>query len=324
MKYWLILSIFLAGHSCAAEDNEAIDWLKKMAASNNNVSYVGTFIYQHGGRLETSHLTHHVSPMGDVFEKLETLDGPPREIIRANDKVTAYLPDSQTVIVEKRNPHHLPVTLPENLQELNAQYELKKTHSERIVGFECQWIFIAPKDKLRYGRKFCIEFNTGLPLRAQVVNEKMEVIESFGFYQLQIDQDVAAESQDSLYAVVARNENWRIDRSALNITEKPFDTGWTIKPSPPGFYKKMEVKRTVAGRLSAIPHLVYSDGLAAISVFIEPNQRKKMTPPLISKGAIHIYKKNYQTFTIVVLGEVPAKTVMMFANSVQYKKSSEH
>ena len=119
----------LAAASVCAQDadtREALDWLKKIAVSSRTVSYSGTFVYQHGSRVETSRVVHYVNAAGGVFEKLETLDGPSREVIRANDHVTAYIPDARAVLIERRSTQQLPVMLPENLSDLMSQYEVKR------------------------------------------------------------------------------------------------------------------------------------------------------------------------------------------------------
>ncbi len=306
-----------AQDTAAAGSLSALEWLKKIAESSRTVSYTGTFVYQHSGRVETSRVVHYVNPAGGVFEKLETLDGPSREVVRANDHVTAYLPDARVVLVERRSTRHLPVMLPERLSDLNSQYEVVKLQTDRAGGFECQWVGVAPKDKLRYGRKFCAELSSGLPLRAQVYNEKSEVIESFGFSQLILGGKFSREQVTSKYEARAQAQKWRVDRSALNVMEQAADTGWVVGSLPAGFRKSMEVKRTIAGRPVAMPHLVYSDGLAAISVFIEPKLRDPGTKPLISQGAVHIFKRVHGDFIVTALGEAPAATVMQIANSME-------
>jgi len=309
-----------------AQDSSAIsalDWLKKIADSSRTVSYSGTFAYQHGRRVETSRVVHYVNPAGGVFEKLETLDGPPREVVRANDHVTAYLPDARLVLVERRSTRHLPVMLPENLSDLTSQYDVKKLEGDRVGGFECQWVGVTPKDKLRYGRKFCAELESGLPLRAQVFNERAEVIESFGFSQLSLGGKFSRDQVASKYEARAQAQKWRVDRSALDVVEQATDTGWVVTNLPAGYRKSMEVKRTIAGRPVAMPHLVYSDGLTAISVFIEPKVREVGAKPLISQGAVHIYKRTHGDFIVTVLGEAPAATVMQIANSMEPKNAPQ-
>jgi sigma-E factor negative regulatory protein RseB len=301
---------------------DALEWLRKIADSSRTVSYSGTFVYQHGNKVETSRVVHYVNQAGGVFERMETLDGPPREVVRANDHVTAYIPDQKVVLVERRSTRHLPVMLPENLSDLKQQYEVTKFEVGRMGGFDCLWIGVMPKDKLRYGRKFCAELGSGLPLRAQVFNERMEVIESFGFSQLTLGGKFNRDHVASRYEARAQAQKWRVDRSALNVMEQASDTGWTASSLPAGFRKSMEVKRTISGRPVAMPHLVYSDGLTAISVFVEPKGREVQPKHLTNQGAVHIFKRAYGEHIVTVLGEAPINTVMQIANSMELKSTA--
>lgn len=324
MKIWLaLLTAVTAFDVCAqgATTGQALEWLQKIAASARTASYSGTFVYQHGSRVETSRVAHFVNPAGGVFERLETLDGPPREIVRANDHVTAYIPDAKVVLIERRSTRHLPVMLPEKLSDLNQQYEVTKGEAGRMAGHDCLWINVMPKDKLRYGRRFCAELGTGLPLRAQIFNEKSQVIESFGFSQLLLGAKFNRDQVTSRYEAVAQAQKWRVDRSALDVMEQAADTGWSVSQLPQGFRKAMEVKRTLAGRSSAMPHLVYSDGLAAISVFVEPKAKPLPAHALTKQGAVHIYKKVHGDYMVTVLGEAPAATVMQIGNSIEQKNA---
>ncbi len=329
MRYWLAVSAAVVTGAAAhagAQDTSAIsalDWLKKIADSSRTVSYSGTFAYQHGNRVETSRVVHYVNQAGGVFEKLETLDGPPREVVRANDHVTAYLPDARMVLVERRSTRHLPIMLPDKLSDLTAQYDVNKLAVDRVGGFQCQWIGVTPKDTLRYGRKFCAELQSGLPLRSQVYNERSEVLESFGFSQLSLGGKFSKDQVTSKYEGRAVAQRWRVDRSALDVVEQAADTGWSVNNLPAGFRKLMEVKRTIVGRPVAMPHLVYSDGLTAISVFIEPKLRVLGAKPLIGQGAVHIYKRTSGEFVVTVLGEAPAATVMQIANSMEARGSAQ-
>jgi len=118
MRIWLVLFVGIAGAAQAAEtDNsgEAFTWLKKMAAASRQLNYTGTIVYQHGGHVETSRVVHFVNTAGGEFEKLEALDGPPREVIRSNDQVICYLPSVKTVLIEERarNIRNFPALVPE-------------------------------------------------------------------------------------------------------------------------------------------------------------------------------------------------------------------
>jgi sigma-E factor negative regulatory protein RseB len=320
--------IFLLGVSAAnfgwaqsGEPAEGLAWLGKMAGASNQLNYSGSFVYQHRGQSETSRIAHFVNPAGGVFERLETLDGPVREVIRSNDQVTCYLPGSKTVLIEQRNARLLPALLPENLSGITESYTVKLEGLDRIAGHECRIVSLEPRDNLRYGREFCLETRSGLPLRVRTVNEKNESVEAFAFTQLRIGGRFDRDQVKSKYA--GRSKNWRIDRSALSVTEKPADSGWVVNSQPPGFRKLMEVRRSIAGRSGTVAQIVFSDGLAAISVFIEPLPRERPAEATLThQGAVNIYTRAYADRMVTVLGEAPAATVMQIANSLELRTSA--
>lgn len=322
---WPVVFLGLSAANIAVADSadsrEGLAWLGKMATASNQLNYSGTFVYQHGGQSETSRIAHFVNPAGGVYEKLETLDGPIREVVRSNDQVTCYLPGTKTVLIEQRNTRLLPALLPESLNGITESYAVRIGGRDRVAGHECQVVALQPRDNLRYGRQFCLETRSGLPLRVRTFNEKNDAVESFGFTQLRIGGRFDREKVKSRYA--ARSRNWRIDRSALNITEKAAETGWVVVNQPPGFRKLMEVKRSIAGRSGPVAQIVFSDGLAAISVFIEPMPKERPAEPsLTHQGAVNIYTRSYADRMVTVLGEAPAATVMQIANSLELRASA--
>jgi sigma-E factor negative regulatory protein RseB len=264
-----------------------------------------------------------VNSAGGEFERLETLDGPPREVIRSNDQIVCYLPSSKSVLVEQRGGRHFPSLLPDTLAGIPDNYQVRKEEQDRIAGHDCMWIAVLPRDNLRYGRRFCAELTSGLPLRARTVNEKNETVESFAFTQLKLGGTFNRDQVRSRYADKARSQNWRVDRSALNSStgETPADTGWVVNNQPVGFKKMMEVKRLIAGRSAPVSHIVFSDGLTAVSVFIEPVS-KPAAQSLSHQGAVNIYTRPYGGNLVTVLGEAPAATVMQIANSLELRQAA--
>ena len=322
---WSVVLLGLSAANLALADSSAsrdgLTWLGKMAGASNHLNYSGTFVYQHRGLSETSRIAHFVNPAGGVFERLEALDGPVREVIRSNDQVTCYLPSSKTVLIEQRNARLLPALLPESLSGITESYAVSVGHRDRVAGHECQVVGLEPKDNLRYGRQFCLEIRSGLPLRVRTVNEKNEAVESFAFTQLRIGGSFDRDKVTSKYA--SRSRHWRIDRSALNVTEKSVETGWVVNNQPAGFRKLMEINRSIGGRAGPVAQIVFSDGLAAISVFIEPMSRERPADTTLShQGAVNIYTRSYADRMVTVLGEAPAATVMQIANSLELRTSA--
>src|SRR5574341_2565686 len=168
---WPVILLGFAAPVLSAEQ-EGVAWLTKMANASRRLNYSGTFVYQHADRIETSRIVHFVNPAGGEFEKLETLDGPAREVIRTNDQVTCYLPNAKNVIVEKRSARRFPALFPEQLSGVSDNYVVVVGGTDRVAGLECQVVVLEPKDRLRYGHQFCAETASGLPLRARTLSEK--------------------------------------------------------------------------------------------------------------------------------------------------------
>ncbi len=320
----VLLGLSVAVSAAAAESaqsqegQDGLAWLKKMASASRQLNYNGTFVYRNDRQSETSRIAHFVNAAGGEFERLETLDGPPREVIRTNDQVTCYLPGSKTVIIEKRSPRRFPAALlPEQLIGVSDSYTIRRQGTDRVAGFQCEVIVLEPRDKLRYGHYFCAESKSGLPLRARSFNEKSAPLESFAFTQLTIGGDFNRDMVKSRYA--AKAKDWKVDRSAVPVTETQADTGWVLASRLPGFRKLTEFKRSMAGRTASVAHIVFSDGLAAISVFIEPMPSAKLVPTLSHQGAVNIYTRPVSDYMVTALGEAPAATVMQIANSLELK-----
>jgi sigma-E factor negative regulatory protein RseB len=328
MRIWTIVLLGAAGAVYASDTTspaEAFAWLKKMAAASRQQNYSGTIVYQYGNQVETSRVVHFVNSAGGEFEKLEALDGPPREVVRSNEQVICYLPNAKTVLIEERsrNARNFPALVPESIQGLSDSYQIRKEGVDRVAGYDCQWIALSPRDSLRYGRRFCAELGSALPLRAYTMSEKGEPIESFAFTELSLGGDFNREKVKSKYAERSRVQNWRIDRSGLSMAAStPADTGWVLTTPLPGFRKMMEAKRSLGGRPGAISQIVLSDGLAAVSIFIEPLTRNQPAQTLSHQGVVNIYKRPYGNHVVTVLGEAPAATIMQIGNSLELKPTT--
>lgn len=323
LRHWGHVSIVLlglvapAGAADRVAPQDGVAWLKRMADASRQLNYAGTFVYRHGAQSETSRIVHYVNVAGGEFEKMETLDGPAREVIRTNDQVVCYLPAAKTVIIEKRGKRRFPVMLPDSLTGVTENYTVRVEGKDRVAGHDCQVIALDPRDNLRYGHRFCADMASGLPLRARTYNEKKEPLESFAFTEVKLGGTFNRDSVKSRYSAVSRS--WRVDHSGFPTAEVSADTGWVLKHQPAGFRKLTELKRSIAGRTTMVSHIVYSDGLAAVSVFIEPLPKARIAHSLSHQGAVNIFTRPVADHMVTVLGEAPAATVMQIANSLEFK-----
>lgn len=297
-------------------DTQALQWLQRIHAATQKLSYTGTFVYQHRDQMETSRITRYVDASG-AFERLESLGGTPREIIRRRDQVTCYLPESRTVKIDKQvGDRSFPSVLPVQVKDLGENYTIRRGETERVAGFDCQVIVLTPRDKMRYGHKLWAEVNTGMLLRARTYDERNNPIETFEFTQLQMG-NVDRAMVRSRFA--AKGKDWKVEDSAAQDVNL-VSLGWTVRATPPGFRKIGEMRRTLGG-IADVGHIVLSDGLAAVSVFIEPlASRQSETPGLARQGAINVYTRRLGEHWITVVGETPPGSVKYFANAVEYRK----
>jgi sigma-E factor negative regulatory protein RseB len=297
----------------ALEQDEALSWLQRIANAARELNYTGTFVYQHGDLAESSRITHFIDATGE-YEKLETLDGPKREIIRNNDEVLTYYFDTQVLRRERRTPRKtFPNLLPDQLGALTQHYQLRKGGRERVAGYDSQALILEPRDEFRYGHKLWAELKTGLLLKARMLDERRKVIEQFHFTQVQINAPLTRESVQPSFPVQSPGN------SAALPSPAAADTKWTVRSQPAGFKKIMEMRRTKQGGQIQITHLVYSDGLAAVSVFIEPLPAIPPADGVSYQGAVTIYTKSLPDQLITVLGETPAATVRQIGDSVAPK-----
>lgn len=313
----MILRLFgavlaLAAGVAQAQSPETLSWLRKIHEATQRLSYTGTFVYQNGGRTETSRITRYVDRSGDI-EKLEVLDGVPREIVRTKDTVRCYLPDSRVIKVDRRTERGFPALLPERISALARHYDISLGETRRIAGFDCQAVLLTPKDDLRYGYRLCADVNSGMLMRAVTLDPAGERVEQFTFTQLTI----GGVTRDMVRPRHA-GRDWRVEDAAAAPARL---AGWALAAELPGFQKVFELKRRL-GKSRPVGQMVYSDGLAAVSVFIEPLEARgdPVRTGLASMGAFHIYTREVANHMVTVVGEAPALSVQRIADSVEFRQ----
>lgn len=319
MKRSLLLFAFgcaLAASAQGDQHGEALAWLQKMAASAQKLNYTGTFTYQSGGGAETSRITHFVDASGEQ-EKLEVLDGSPREVVRSNDEVKCFLPEDKVVIVEKRGLYKaFPALLPASVANLHDHYQIRKGDISRVAGRESQLIVLEPKDNLRYGHHLWADVGSGLILKARTVNERNETVEQFAFTQLQINAPIDKEALKPSFAT--EGLAWRIHNAQASQSLSA-GSEWQFKAQLPGFRKSAGMRR-LASRGGETTHFVFTDGLASISLFIEPLADQQAEKTTYSVGAINVYKRVAGRHLVTVLGEVPMTTLMRLGDGIESRK----
>ena len=316
----LTVLLLVAAQDAVADPlwQDELNWLKTMAFASHQTDYSGTFMYQYGNHVEISRITHIVDRDGE-HSRLESLDGSRREIIRNNDQVLCYLGDSKTKVEGTQDTRTFPALLPEQLSLLNENYLIKKMEEGRVAGFHAHAMTFQPKDNLRYTHKMWAHSDSGLLLKAEMLDERGRVIERNTFLQLTIGGNidrtwVEADKPDA--ASLAHQAHHDRLHKAESLTKA---SGWQVDMLPAGFRKITEMRRPLRGKKMPVIQMVFSDGLASISVFIETfDNDEDDHPGLSSQGAVQVYSKVAGDYLLTVVGEVPPRTVMQVADSIRY------
>ncbi len=320
-KIGAVFALFQLCASTAIADPllDDAEWLRTMVFAAQRTNYSGVFVYQSGERVEMSRITHIFDKDG-VHERLVGLNGPRREVVRNNDKIWLYVDDNKVRFEKRYAKSGFPALLPVQIQNLKENYRISQGEEDRVAEYHAHTILFQPKDNLRYTRKMWAHSESGLLLKAVVLDERGRLIEQYAFSQLSIGGNA-----DHHWMIVPDETGATRLAEKINLAPLPIvsiesaPTGWQVDAVPSGFKKIIEIRRTMRDKKLPVVQIVYSDGLASISVFIE--QASEANDPhlgLTSQGAVHINSRWVGDHLVTVVGEVPPRTVVGVADSVRY------
>lgn len=312
-----LCALLAQGPAFAEHPTDPLSWLGRISTAGQRLNYVGTFVYQSGGHVETSRIAHRVNAAGE-HERLEVLDGSPREIIRRGAEVRCVLPDERTVIIdEAQGRRAFPARLPVSPTGLTENYRLRKGEVGRVAGLEAQALVLEPKDELRYGHVLWADTQSGLLLKSRTLDPHGGVIEQFSFSEVRIGGEVDDALLESRFET---GEGWRtLNARGSNMPVEA--AGWVLEPAVPGYTLTSVMKRPLGRERGEAVHMVFSDGLAAISVFIEPLPSKPgHQSGMSANGAVNIFRRTVADHQITALGEVPQAALVRIADGVEVRK----
>ena len=312
--------VFLSyGVRADAQPLSAKAWLEKMSISMQTTDYEGTFIYFHDGEMEVMNLSHTYDEQGEI-ERLVSLNGVPREIIRDYTNVICVWPDSKSAVVSrsrKRTP--FPVFSSEILKKLDDFYEFLITKKDRIANRVAQQIEVKPKDALRYGYNIWVDEASYLLLRSDLVNVKGKMLEQVTFTRmeqvegLQIEQ-FTQEALGSDYRWVYSEEE-----AAQGSSQHQ---GWKFATLPAGFELISMQLKPMYKEAEMVNHLILSDGLATVSVYVAPTLELAKQSALQGEstmGAVNAYGMVKGHLQVTAVGEVPMATIKHVVNALKVK-----
>ncbi len=309
---WLVL---LCLAPFAAQSGEAVDWLHKMDHALSTLNYQGVFIRLRDGDVDPMKVIHRVHD-GLAVERLIALDGVGREIISSGNEVVCFFPDSDSVVVEKRTGHSpLLGAIPSLSDEVLGNYELVLKSGKKILNRDVMIIDVTPKDHFRYGYRLWLDEQTGLPLISQVRGGQGQVIEQMRFASISFPDEIP--EADVQAGIDATGYRWTYPEKKASLAQAQVEQSWRADHLPEGFVLSVYRMDDQAQATEPVVHMVYSDGLASVSVFVEkpgPDENPRKGASQI--GAANAFSLLVDEHLVTAIGEVPAVTVRDIANSV--------
>ncbi len=292
------------------------DWLTRMHEASRERAYMGTLVVSAGSSMSASRIWH-VCDGRQQMERVDTLTGSPKTTVRRNNEVVTFVPESKVAWVEKRESLGLfPALLrtPSNL--IPEFYGVREQGAERVAGHLADVVEISPKDALRFGYRIWAEKKTGLVVKMQTLGEQSAVLEQVAFTELQLDAPVR---MDKLQQLMSDTKGYELHKPVLRKTT-PEAEGWRLKEPVPGFLPMSchtrEPDGAVAG--NAPMQWVFSDGLASVSLFVEPyDPAQHPQEKAAVMGATHSLTRRIGAHWLTAMGEVPPATLRRFAQALE-------
>ena len=311
----------------ALSESEVAAWLQRLHEVSRERDFVGTFVVSSSSGSLASARIWHACEGGQQYERVETLTGAPRSVFRRNDRVVTFLPESKVARTERRESLG---SFPGLLKSLDANitgfYSATPAGSGRVAGFDAEVVQLTPKDKLRFGYRVWSEKRSSLVLKVQTLDIDGGVLEQAAFSELQFDVPVQA---DQLEKMMEATEGWRVETPVMDKTTAAA-MGWTLESQVPGFQSVHCFKRALSAGQGAAGapaaenamHWVFSDGLASVSLFVEPfDAHRHARSGRMAMGATHTLTRriglradseNDGDWWLTAVGEVPFQTLQMF------------
>lgn len=304
------------------QERSISEWLVRLQEASRVPSYMGTFVVSSFNGAMSSARIWHVCEGNVQMERVEALSGAPRSIFRRNDAVVTFLPESRTVRAERREAGGVfPNLFAAGVLTSTADFYIARQVGEaRVAGFDADVVQMSPRDGLRFGYRIWSEKRTGLVVKTQTIDQVGRVLEQAAFSELQLDAPVKA---SVLQRMMNSTEGYRVEKSERMRTT-PESEGWALKAPVPGFQSQSCYRRPATATASMV-QWIFSDGLATVSLFIEPfDAERHVREGVASLGATHTLVRRLAAagsdWWVTAVGEVPLSTLRVFVDGLERRK----
>lgn len=330
-----VCALVLAPAAVMAADIDPGAWLIEVSEAQRNSNYQGILLHRSGETIDSFRVTHRFKN-GEARERLQTLTGDPRDVVRRGEKVICLVPPGNRL--PESAMHGLPQSMipkldTEQLQRINQSYVLATLGEARIAGRRCQGVSITPRDPLRYGYEVWADKETKVPLKVLLKGSDGRPIEQIMFTEVRFPEMIP----DELFDITPQLDQGYASMSQERI-ESPLDAALVARPSsagpdmhmglvslPEGFEVVMFTQRELPNGTGTLRHWIISDGLTSVSIFGRQSIDERpasMPQSAHAVGAMHAYRQIVGKVEITVVGEVPSQTVRVIAEGTSQRMGS--
>lgn len=313
---WLLLAAMESrAEVVAPPPTTALQWLTDMRHAVSTLNYKGVVAYVKEKQVDSFQI-YHASNAGVEQERLVSINSPLREVIRSAGKVTCYFPERKAMFIEnKPSTQSSLLQLPEDLTRLTRHYRVGLQGQEYVAQRLARVVSIDPRDDYRYARLIWIDEDSKLPLKFELLDEEEQTLEEMVFTSLSVEHSIPA--TDLNPSVAADSFSRQVgEREVLPLGS----LHWTLQNVPEGFqivsYDRLKRQPSV----HTVDHILLSDGVASVSVYIEEQKSRDSWEHPRQIGATHAHALKIDDFLITVMGEVPAKTVQAIAKGLRHRE----
>mgnify|MGYP002713087465 CR=1 FL=1 len=307
-----LLAIPLQG-SANDRGGDVRGWLQRMVNAVHSLNYEGTFVYLHSNQLESMRIVHNADEDNEK-ERLLSLNGVPREVIRDNASVTCIAPDAKSVSIANRvGSYGFRAVFAADVSRLSRLYDFHMLGEARVADRPAMVLAIVPRDAYRYGYRIYLDREHALPLKTDMLGQSGEALSQLMFTQLQVH--TGKTEIDTISLEGKEHYRWELKKPIKTLQETN-NSQWSFQDLPEGFQVILYSRRKAGQNGDDVDHFVLSDGLASLSVYVEPAADDDLRGSS-NMGTINAYGSIRDGFQVTAVGEVPAMTVQQIANALR-------
>ena len=312
----LFAIVLLVSTTATAETTRtATEWLEWASGAMGQQSFVADVIYEQGSHVEALRLWRDASLAEGSRERLMSLSGPPREILRTPATTTYISPTASPHPRQRLANRSLRLPGPDAIDQLDQSYTLNLEGQGRVAERPAQRLRVIPKDNLRYGYALWLDQQTGIVLRADILESDGWPVERFMVVDLERRDSMDPALLDPVLAENDATFERATRADAARDRDGPIHDNWSLTDPPAGFIQQADRTEALPGHERPVRHLVFSDGIASVSVYIKQSGASEPLQGAMSMGGVNIHARTQSEVQILAVGQVPAITVERMANA---------